>query len=183
MSDTTEARALQNVDQLLTNAGWVVQSRDETNITAARGVAIREFPLKSGYGEADYLLYVDAIPAGVVEAKKEGETLTSFEIQRWPSRRVETLSKAAAIPLPKHRRRNPLHQSARTRRSQPPSLLLHRPETFAAWLPEETKFPGSILRARLPGPRAGSTAARVSSHVSATVRGQGGQGGNSKMMA
>jgi type I restriction enzyme, R subunit len=81
MSDTPEARARQNIDQLLTNAGWVVQSRDETNITAARGVAIREFPLKSGYGEADYLLYVDAIPAGVVEAKKEGETLTSFEIQ------------------------------------------------------------------------------------------------------
>ncbi len=35
-----------------------------------------EFPMKSGYGEADYLLYVDAVPAGVVEAKQEGETLT-----------------------------------------------------------------------------------------------------------
>jgi type I restriction enzyme R subunit len=81
MPDTPEARARQNIDRLLTEAGWIVQSRDETNITAGRGVAIREFPLKSGYGEADYLLYVDAIPAGVVEAKKEGETLTSHEIQ------------------------------------------------------------------------------------------------------
>ncbi len=68
--------ARQNIDQLLTDAGWIVQSRDETNITAGRGVAIREFPMKSGYGEADYLVYVDAVPAGVVEAKKEGETLT-----------------------------------------------------------------------------------------------------------
>jgi type I restriction enzyme R subunit len=81
MPNTPEARARQNIDQLLTDAGWIVQSRDETNITAGRGVAIREFPMKSGYGEADYLLYVDAVPAGVVEAKKEGETLTSHEIQ------------------------------------------------------------------------------------------------------
>jgi len=51
----------------ITEAGWTVQSRDQANITAGRGVAIREFPLKSGYGEADYLFYVDAIPAGVVE--------------------------------------------------------------------------------------------------------------------
>lgn len=56
MPDTPEARARQNIDQLLTDAGWIVQSRDETNITAGRGVAIREFPMKSGYGEADYLL-------------------------------------------------------------------------------------------------------------------------------
>src|SRR5437899_12792435 len=79
--DSPEARARENIDTQLAEAGWIVQSRDETNITAGRGVAICYFPLKSGYGEADYLLYVDAIPAGVVEAKKEGETLTSFEIQ------------------------------------------------------------------------------------------------------
>jgi hypothetical protein len=36
--------ARQNIDQLLADAGWIVQSRDETNITAGRGVAIREGP-------------------------------------------------------------------------------------------------------------------------------------------
>jgi type I restriction enzyme, R subunit len=46
-----------------------------------RGVAIREYPMKPGFGEADYLLYVDAQAVGVVEAKKEGSTLTGFEIQ------------------------------------------------------------------------------------------------------
>jgi hypothetical protein len=30
---------------------WVVQSRDEANITDGWGVAIREFPLKPGFGE------------------------------------------------------------------------------------------------------------------------------------
>ena len=56
MPDTPEARARQNIDRALTDAGWVVQSRDETNLSAGRGVAIREFPMKAGFGEADYLL-------------------------------------------------------------------------------------------------------------------------------
>jgi hypothetical protein len=34
---------------------------------------VGEFPLKSGHGEADYLLFVDAAPVGVVEAKKDGD--------------------------------------------------------------------------------------------------------------
>jgi hypothetical protein len=54
---------------------------DKTNIHGARGVAIREFPLKSGHGFADYLLYVDGKAAGVIEAKKEGVTLTGVETQ------------------------------------------------------------------------------------------------------
>ena len=81
MPDTPEARARQKIDQLLTNAGWLVQSRDDANLTAGRGAAIREFPMKTGFGEADYLLYVDSEAVGVVEAKKEGSTLTGFEIQ------------------------------------------------------------------------------------------------------
>jgi len=46
-----------------------------------RGVAIREFPMKSGFEETDYLLYVDGQAVGVIEAKKEGSTLAGFEIQ------------------------------------------------------------------------------------------------------
>jgi hypothetical protein len=34
------------------------------NLDAARGVAIREFPLRSGHGFADYLLYVDGLESG-----------------------------------------------------------------------------------------------------------------------
>lgn len=48
-----EARARETIDELLTEAGWIVQFRDETNVTAGRGVAIREFPMKPGFGEAD----------------------------------------------------------------------------------------------------------------------------------
>ncbi|MCO6428345.1 hypothetical protein [Nitrosomonas communis] len=65
-----EQHARENIDRLLTAAGWLVCDADKVNIHAARGVAIREFPLRFGYGFADYLLYVDGKAAGVIEAKK-----------------------------------------------------------------------------------------------------------------
>ena len=76
-----EAKARETIDELLVAAGWHVVDRDQVNIHAARGVAVREFSLKLGHGEADYLLYVDGQAAGVIEAKKEGETLSGVEIQ------------------------------------------------------------------------------------------------------
>jgi type I restriction enzyme R subunit len=73
-----EQQARGNIDRLLEAAGWHVCDASAANIHAARGVAIREFPLP-GYGFADYLLYVDGKAAGVIEAKKEGVTLTGVE--------------------------------------------------------------------------------------------------------
>ena len=78
---TPEQQARAEIDRLLSAAGWAVQSIDAVNLHAARGVAIREFPLEPGHGFADYLLYVDGKACGVVEAKKQGTTLTGVEIQ------------------------------------------------------------------------------------------------------
>ena len=79
--DRLEPQAREHIDRLLSAAGWQVCDVADANIHAARGVAVREFPLKSGYGFADYLLYVDGAAAGVIEAKKEGLTLSGVEIQ------------------------------------------------------------------------------------------------------
>ena len=49
------------------------------NISAGPGVAIREFPLKTGV--ADYLLYVYAKALGTIEAKPEDHTLIGVEEQ------------------------------------------------------------------------------------------------------
>lgn len=76
-----EARARQRIDELLGAAGWHVCDYKYVDLHAARGVAIREFELAAGHGTADYLLYVDGRAAGVVEAKKEGATLTGVETQ------------------------------------------------------------------------------------------------------
>jgi type I restriction enzyme R subunit len=154
MPDTPESRARETIDRLLRAAGWIVQSRDEANVTAGRGVAIREFPLKSGYGFADYLLYVDGVPAGVVEAKKEGETLSGYEIQTEKySVGLPDELKPYRKPLPfcyqstgiETRFTNLMEPDARSR----PVFGFHRPEIFADWLTDESKTPGSTLRARL----------------------------------
>ena len=81
LPESPEKLARQNIDIALKLAGWVVQDAKAANISVGRGVAVREFPLKSGHGYADYLLYVDGRTAGVIEAKKEGLPLTGVEIQ------------------------------------------------------------------------------------------------------
>ena len=72
MALTPEEHARKTIDQALHNAGWDVQDVSHVNVNAAPGVAIREFPLKAGYGMADYLFYVNGKAAGVLEVKKEG---------------------------------------------------------------------------------------------------------------
>lgn len=74
-----EERARQKIDQLLEAAGWKVQNIQELNRGSSLGVAVREFPLKSG--SADYLLFVDRKAAGVIEAKPEGTTLSGVAEQ------------------------------------------------------------------------------------------------------
>ena len=69
-----EEKAREVIDQLLIDAGWAVQDYKELNLSASLGVAVREFPLKSGF--ADYMLLVDRRPVGVVEAKPFGTTLS-----------------------------------------------------------------------------------------------------------
>ena len=80
MPQNPEAKARENIDQLLIDAGWDIQDMKELNIMAKLWVAVREFPIK-WYGEADYLLYVDGKAIGVIEAKKEWDTLTGVETQ------------------------------------------------------------------------------------------------------
>jgi type I restriction enzyme R subunit len=81
MALTPEEQARKTIDEALHNAGWDVQDVSHVNVNATQGVAIREFPLKAGYGTADYLLYVNGKAAGVLEAKKKGTTLSEVEIQ------------------------------------------------------------------------------------------------------
>lgn len=78
---TPEEKAREIIDQLLVSAGWTIQDHAEANLDVAGGVAIREFPLGYGFGEADYMLFADGRALGAVEAKKEGSTLTGFEGQ------------------------------------------------------------------------------------------------------
>ncbi|MGW3996390.1 DEAD/DEAH box helicase family protein [Amycolatopsis sp. NPDC004772] len=75
----TEAQVRRIIDRMLADAGWVVQARAATNVFAAQGVAVREVPTATG--RADYLLYVDTKLVGVIEAKREGESLGGVDRQ------------------------------------------------------------------------------------------------------
>ena len=62
-----EQLARQTIDDMLAAASWCVQDNDALNLSAGRGVAVREFSLKTGF--ADYLLFVDRKAIGAFEAK------------------------------------------------------------------------------------------------------------------
>jgi hypothetical protein len=134
-----EHEARKAIDSLLAQAGWAVCNAAQANIHGARGIAIREFPLKSGHGFADYLLYVNGKAAGVIEAKPAGATLTGVEIQsaKYSTGLPENLP-AWGRPLPfsyqstgaETRFTNGLDPSPRSR----PVFSFHRPEMLAKWI-------------------------------------------------
>ncbi len=78
---TPEAKARQLIDQKLEQAGWIIQDMKQLNLSAGPGVAVREFPTDTG--PADYVLFVNRIAIGVIEAKQDnaGQNLTVVEDQ------------------------------------------------------------------------------------------------------
>ncbi|MCP3905575.1 MAG: DEAD/DEAH box helicase family protein [Planctomycetes bacterium] len=138
-----EQRARVEIDRHLRESGWVVQSRDEIDLSAGRGVAIREFKLERGHGFADYLLFVDGRPVGVLEAKKIGFPLTGVEVQA--ERYTEGLPAALDAPhrpLPfRYLSTGAITKFANGFDPHPRSRRIfrfHRPETLAEWLEMDT---------------------------------------------
>jgi type I restriction enzyme R subunit len=76
-----EQKARDNIDALLGQAGWVVQSAKKIDLNTGLGQAVREYPTDTG--PADYVLFVDKKAVGVIEAKREeeGQRLTAHEGQ------------------------------------------------------------------------------------------------------
>ncbi len=150
-----EARARAEIDRQLDAAGWEVQAQKALNLSAGRGVAVREFTLEKPHGRVDYLLFVDGQPAGVIEAKPEGTPLT--EVEHQSGKYVEGLPKwmkKPVYPLPfiyestgaETRFTNGYDPEARSRRV----FTFHRPETLAEWARQITADPASpTFRARL----------------------------------
>ena len=70
-----EEKARLETDRKLELAGYVIQDMKEFDPTASLGVAVREYPTNNG--EADYVLFIDRTPVGVIEAKAtdKGEKL------------------------------------------------------------------------------------------------------------
>lgn len=140
---TPEQLARQRIDALLEAAGWVVQDRGAFDRTATLGVAVREFQL--GRDAADYLLFVDGRAAGVIEAKKQGTTLSGVSDQsekymaalpdhvaKWRDTLVFDYESTGDETIFRDLR----DPQARSRRL----FAFHRPETLLSWLRDETSF-------------------------------------------
>ncbi len=147
MSLTPEDKARERIDEILVQAGWHVCDYKEADIHKNIGVVIRNFPLKSGHGTADYLFYIDGKAAGVIEAKREGTTLSGVEIQSdkyknglpdilpawyrpltfcYQSTGIETCFTNELDPEPRSRN----------------VFSFHKPETLSKWLKDEQ--PGAL---------------------------------------
>lgn len=153
---TPEARARVRIDEMLAAAGWDVQNARSANLAAARGVAIREFVLAPPHGRVDYLLFVDRRAVGVIEAKKEGESLTGVEWQSgkyadglpdWVEGGLDrTLRFAYQSTGTETRFTNTFDPEARSR----DVFWFHRPETIASWIRGAEENPlAPTLRFRL----------------------------------
>ncbi len=81
VNQSPEQIARDNIDKQLHAAGWAVQDKAKIDWTESGGVAVREY--QTDAGPADYVLFVDRKPVGILEAKKEDEgyRLTIHESQ------------------------------------------------------------------------------------------------------
>lgn len=137
---TPEAKAREQIDKKLQESGWVIQDIKTLNLTVALGVAVREFPTSTG--PVDYALFVDGMPVGVVEAKKDekGEVLTGVEGQsgRYANSRFKWVNQEYRIRFAYEatgklvRFTDYADIKCRSRKI----FSFHRPETLKRWLNE-----------------------------------------------
>lgn len=147
INQSPEQIARDDIDTQLYAAGWAVQDKDKINWNESIGVAVREY--QTDVGPADYVLFVERQPVGIVEAKKEGEghRLTWHESQSesYAKSKLKHLDNA---PLPfVYESTGILTRFTDYRDPNPRSrdvFSFHRPETFKAWLKD-----GKSLRARV----------------------------------
>ncbi len=81
INQNPEQKARDRIDKMLTDSGWIVQSKNKVDLSASKGIAVREY--QTDVGPADYVLFVDRKPVGIIEAKREeeGHRLTVVEEQ------------------------------------------------------------------------------------------------------
>ncbi len=142
-----EQIARDKIDQMLIDAGWVVQSKNEVDLGANKGVALRENQADTKF--ADYILYVDRKPVGVIEAKREdeGQRLTVAEDQAAEYAKAK-LKYLDNDPLPfVFESTGTITRFRDTRDPKPRGrniFSFFRPETLAEWLRKDKS-----LRTRL----------------------------------
>ena len=145
---TPEQQARDNIDLMLEQAGWKVQSKKKIDFSAGFGIAVREY--QTAVGPADYALFIDKTPVGVVEAKPEdwGQKITTVEEQSagYAVAQLKWVNKNAPLPFV-YESTGVVTRFTDTRDPKPRSREIFnfpRPETTQEWHTQS-----ATLRARL----------------------------------
>ena len=143
MNQNPEQIARDEIDKQLTACGWVIQHKNKINLNAGVGIAIREY--QTDIGPADYVLFVDKKPVGIIEAKRaeEGVHLTMHEDQSegYATAKLKYL-KNEKLPFV-YESTGEVTRFTDFRDPKPrsrPVFTFHRPETFLEWMKEETSL-------------------------------------------
>ena len=136
-NQTPEQKARNDIDRKLNDSGWIVQEKSKIDWSASRGIAVKEY--LTDVGPADYVLFVDKKPVGIIEAKRdeEGHRLTVVEEQsaEYAASKLKYLNND---PLPfVYESTGALTRFTDFRDPKPrskPVFSFLRPETFEEWL-------------------------------------------------
>ena len=150
VNQTPEQKARDNIDEMLGRAGWLVQDKKKIDFSASFGIAIREY--QTDVGSADYVLFINKEPVGVVEAKPEdwGQKITTVEDQSggYASAKLKWLNNQGTLPF-LYESTGIVTRFTDTRDPKPRSrevFSFPRPERIRNWLNQSAS-----LRARLQG--------------------------------
>ena len=143
-----EQAARDRIDAMLGECGWAVQDNKAIDFSAGLGIAVREYPTDTG--PADYVLFVDKVAVGVIEAKREdaGQSITTVEEQtaEYAGAKLKWVNNSQPLPF-LYESTGEITRFTDSRDPKPRSrevFSFHRPETMRAWLEA-----GSSLRERL----------------------------------
>ncbi len=148
INQTPEQKARDSIDSMLKKAGWAVQHKDKVNLSAAKGVAVREY--QTDIGPVDYVLFVERKPVGVIEAKKEeeGQRLTVAEDQSSGYARATLKYNLNKEPLPfVYESTGVLTRFTDYRDPKPrsrPIFHFHQPATLLQWHGQSTTLRGRL---------------------------------------
>ena len=150
VNQTPEQKARDNIDEMLGRAGWLVQDKKKIDFSASFGIAIREY--QTDVGSADYVLFINKEPVGVVEAKPEdwGQKITTVEDQSggYASAKLQWLNNQGTLPF-LYESTGIVTRFTDTRDPKPRSrevFSFPRPERIRNWLNQSAS-----LRVRLQG--------------------------------
>jgi type I restriction enzyme R subunit len=148
INQTPEQQARDRIDKMLGQAGWAVQDKNAINFNAGPGIAVREY--QTDRGPADYILFVDRKPVGVIEAKREEEghrmTVHERQVEYYAESKLKWIVNSEPLPF-LYESTGEVSRFCEQRDPKPrwrPIFSFHQPQTLRSWLKKEKSLRGRL---------------------------------------